>query len=329
MTRYFALPVRPDGARLRRAAAVRARGRRARRARQAAIERPARHVQRRRRRRADAVARPSGAPGGRAVPVPGPPVGLVGRLVPPGAASRTSPRSRCVPDLRPGRGHHAGSPSSSASPPARPGEAFETFAAARLAVTTLPRERVEATERRLAQRPGAPCPRRAVDDRPARRRRCPVPDARVIPLDAATAPAGSPPPGPRATSARRGRRPPASARRRPGPRARTGAPPAGTAPSRPTPVAEPRPTTASRPRPPDPLGDARADAAPRPGPSRAARQARGRAGLPAPPADRRLRRSTSSASTPSSPTACCWPALRPLYQHWFRVEIRGLENVPD
>ena len=39
-------------------------------------------------------------------------------------------------------------------------------------------------------------------------------------------------------------------------------------------------------------------------------------------------RSTSSASTPSSPTASCWRALRPLYKHWFRVEIRGIENVP-
>ena len=40
-------------------------------------------------------------------------------------------------------------------------------------------------------------------------------------------------------------------------------------------------------------------------------------------------RSTSSASTPSSPTPCCWRSLRPLYQRWFRVEVRGIENIPD
>ena len=39
-------------------------------------------------------------------------------------------------------------------------------------------------------------------------------------------------------------------------------------------------------------------------------------------------RSTSSASTPSSPSSVLLAALRPLYEKWFRVEVRGIENIP-
>ena len=51
-------------------------------------------------------------------------------------------------------------------------------------------------------------------------------------------------------------------------------------------------------------------------------------GLPAPPADRRLRRSTSTASTPRSPSGSCWPACGRSPQKWFRIEVRGVENIP-
>ena len=32
---------------------------------------------------------------------------------------------------------------------------------------------------------------------------------------------------------------------------------------------------------------------------------------------------------PDSPTASFMPMLRLLYEQWFRVEVSGIENVPD
>ena len=39
-------------------------------------------------------------------------------------------------------------------------------------------------------------------------------------------------------------------------------------------------------------------------------------------------RSTSSASTPTSTEHAILPALRPLYERWFRVEVNGIDNIP-
>ena len=50
-------------------------------------------------------------------------------------------------------------------------------------------------------------------------------------------------------------------------------------------------------------------------------------GLPAPPADRRLRGRRLRLRR-GLHRARLLPLLRPLYQHWFRVEIRGIENIP-
>ena len=38
--------------------------------------------------------------------------------------------------------------------------------------------------------------------------------------------------------------------------------------------------------------------------------------------------STSSGSTRTSPSTSTCPLLRPLYRPWFRVEVRGIENIP-
>ena len=95
LTSYFSLPVVPTVLRLRPAAAVRARARRARGAVAHDARRPRRHVQHRRRRRDDAV---PGDPPGR------PPVGAAAAARPrrgsarrcAGSASPTSPPSRCA-----------------------------------------------------------------------------------------------------------------------------------------------------------------------------------------------------------------------------------------
>ena len=52
-------------------------------------------------------------------------------------------------------------------------------------------------------------------------------------------------------------------------------------------------------------------------------------GIPAPPAHRRLRGRRVRLRRTTSPTHVLLPPLRPLFQKWFRVEVRGIENMPD
>ena len=50
-------------------------------------------------------------------------------------------------------------------------------------------------------------------------------------------------------------------------------------------------------------------------------------GLPAPPADRRLRRRRVRLR-PGDHRAVLMAALRPIAEKWFRIEVRGVENIP-
>ncbi len=141
-----------------------------------------------------------------------------------------------------------------------------------------------------------------------------------------------PPPGPRATSARRGRRPPErpTPARAGGPD--TGAPPAGAAHETADSFgyADPQPDdTHIDPDHTDTLGDARADA------SRTAGSVAGFEARAVDWLDFLRRRLTGDYPVdemgfdPELTDRVLLAPLRPLYKHWFRVEVRGLENIPD
>ena len=335
------LPADPEGARLRRrgcscctrttllgVAAPRHAGRRRR------------HLQRRRRRRADAVAGdPPARPAVRAAAAPSRWASLGSAVRPPASAlADFSPEQVAVPHLRPRPGHH---------PDAR---------RARLRARVHHRAGVRRLRRRAAARHCSTTHPVAGARGPAstgRARRSTVADAEIIPLGTR----GRPGRGTRhattvgssSRDSRRRRQPEDGApRRATGCRADASAAaepidgPRSSRPSEPVELrrepsrrvgraagVEPRGEDRRRAGPADPVGELLAHRRRRGGLRRGRRPPpRRAAGLPAPPASPATTRSTSSASTPSSPTASCSPLLRPLAEKWFRVEVRGVENIP-